>query len=256
MPLNDAIIEIDWDQVPACGLSQTKSRLAIGFVPLQAFLQHYLPALPTEDLRQARPRAVAAEDFSRPLLAPMELARVNAFKSLKRQIEWMAGRLAAKTLARSLGASGDDITAIRIAYRPEGAPYLDRRPDLSLSISHAHDYAVAGLSRDADTILGLDLEKQQPLDIELMLRTAFSDRERRRLDPADRDRFFECWTLKEAYLKYLGKGFRESLKQIEILDNFGLYHHGQPVPRVAVQILKPFPAYTLSIVSGPQPTSL
>ena len=246
-------MDIDWHRHPACGTCRAAPGLTLAFVPLKRFLQHYLPTLAIDDWRRGRPLGITAGNFALPLLAPSELARVNAFKTLKRQTEWMAGRLAAKTLGQLLAEDGTAVTDLKIAHDPQGAPYLQQRPDLPLSISHAHDYAVAGLHRDTGRAIGLDLEKHQPLDISLMLRTAFSAREGRRLDPTDRLRFFACWTLKEAYLKYLGRGFRESLKQIEVLGDARIVDHGEPVAGLAVRVLQPFPAYTLAIVCGPRP---
>ncbi len=256
MASTDNAMAIDWHRHPACGLCAMADGLTLAFVPVKGFLQHYLPALAPKAWRRCRPLAITAADFARPLLASSEIARVNTFKSLKRQIEWTAGRLAAKTLGQSLAEDPAGLADLKVAHAPQGAPYLERRPELSLSISHAHDYAVAGLHQHTDTVIGLDIEKHQPLDIAIMLRTAFSAREGRRMDPADRPRFFACWTLKEAYLKYLGRGFRESLKQIEILGEARIVDHGEPVAGLAVRVLQPFPTYTLAIVSGPRPSTL
>lgn len=255
MPSTYNAMDIDWHRHPACGLCAITNGLTLAFVPIKGFLQRYLPSLAVEAWRRGHPLAITADDFAWPLLAASEIARVNTFKSLKRQTEWMAGRLAAKTLGQSLAEDEPAVTDLQVAHDPQGAPYLERRPELSLSISHAHDYAVAGLHHQTDRVVGLDLEKHQPLDIALMLRTAFSAREGRRLDPADRPRFFACWTLKEAYLKYLGRGFRESLKQIEILDDARIVDHGQPVAGLSVRVLQPFPTYTLAIVCGPRPST-
>lgn len=253
MPTTRAAIDIDWHPNLACGICRALQNLTLAFVPISVFLQHYLPGLPAENLRQARPLTVTAKDFAQPLLAPTELVRVNAFKSRKRQAEWMAGRLAAKSLAQIEVNGALAIADIVIAYHAQGAPYLVQRPDLTLSISHAADYAVAGLGHSTETALGLDIEKRQPLQLDAILPVAFSDRERRRMPPADQDRFFECWTLKEAYLKYLGRGFRENLKQVEILDGTTICHQGQSVPGLRVHILRPLPEYTLAVVSGPHP---
>lgn len=246
-------IHIDWDQHPACGLSRAIEALTLAFVHFSTFQRLYLRALPVEPVGTPRPLALANENFGIPLLSDVEIERVNGFKSRKRQTEWMAGRLAAKTLAQRATGHAAHLPDIGIAYHPEGAPYLEHRPDLALSISHGGDYAVAGLPHTPETVLGLDIEKEQVLDIESILPVAFSDRERRRLDPADRHRFFECWTLKEAYLKYLGRGFRENLKTVEILAGTTICHAGQTVADLQARTFQPFPGYTLAVVTGPRP---
>lgn len=252
-PRIDAAIVIDWQLNPACGICRSIEGLTLAIVPIGLFLQHYLPGMPADVQGQARPRAISAQDFTRRLLSAGELARVNAFKSRKRQVEWLAGRLAAKSLARLCTDNAMALPDVGIAYHPEGAPYLEHRPDMPLSISHAGDYAVAGLSHSNKAALGLDIEKIQSLDIESILPVAFSDRERQNMDPGDPDRFFACWTLKEAYLKYLGRGFRADLKKVEILDLDTIRHHGQDVTGLRIQLLRPFPQYTLAIVTGPLP---
>jgi 4'-phosphopantetheinyl transferase len=249
----NATIAIDWHPYPACGLSRAVAGLTLAFVPIRTFQARYLPGMPFDPDAGARPLTLVAASFSAPLLAAAEIKKVNTFKSRKRQLEWMAGRLAAKTLAADTADQAGPLPDTIIAYHPEGAPYVDHQPRRSLSISHAGGYAVAGLARSDQTALGLDIEKMQALDIESILPVAFSDRERRRLDPADRYRFFECWTLKEAYLKYLGRGFRENLKAIEILEGTTIRHAGQIVAGLQVRTFQPFPGYTLAIVFGPTP---
>lgn len=256
IPNDDAAIVIDWYRNPACGICQDIQGLTLAVVPIGVFRQNYLPGIPVEGLDQARPLAITACDFAHPLLAPAELARVNTFKSRKRQVEWLAGRLAAKSLA---GICMDDTMAlpdVGIAYHPKGAPYLEHRPDLPLSISHAGGCAVAGLGHSNQESLGLDIEQKSDLEIESILPVAFSDRERQNMDPGDQDRFFACWTLKEAYLKYLGRGFHDNLKKVEILDADTIRHHGKIAAGLRIQLLRPFPQYTLAIVAGPRPAMM
>ncbi len=246
-------VAIDWHRYPVCGLSRAIAGLTLAFVPIRAFQSHYLPGVSFEPVGGARPLTLAANDFRAPLLAAAEIKTVNTFKSQKRQVEWMAGRLAAKTLAAGAAENARPLPAVRIAYQPEGAPYCEHQPERALSISQAGGYAVAGLAHSSQTALGLDIEKTQPLDIASILPVAFSDHERRRLVGAERHRFFECWTLKEAYLKYLGRGFRESLKTVEILDGATIRHAGQIVAGLHARIFRPFPGYTLAVVTGPHP---
>lgn len=250
----DRTVAIDWHRYPVCGLSRAVAGLTLAFVPIRALQSGYLPGMRFDPEGGTRPLSLAADDFSAPLLAAAEIEKVNTFKSQKRQAEWMAGRLAAKTLAAGTTDHARPLPAIAIAYHPDGAPYLEHQPDHALSISHAGGYAVAGLAHSSQTGLGLDIEKTQPLDIESILPVAFSDREQRRLVGAKHHRFFECWTLKEAYLKYLGRGFRENLKTIEILDGATIRHADQIVAGLHARIFRPFPGYTLAVVTGPRPS--
>ena len=54
-------------------------------------------------------------------------------------------------------------------------------------------------------------------------------------------------TLKEAYLKFIKKGFNESLHHVEVL-NGQIYHHKNKIP-LDTRCEKIAPNYLLSIVS-------
>lgn len=172
---------------------------------------------------------------------------LNRFKALKKQVEWMAGRYAAKQLARQFVNGQPSLDSTRVAYRAKGAPYLASDASLSLSISHSWDYAVAGLGLHPARMLGLDLEKIRPESRNTLLRTAFTTRETEALQSVDDEALFLRWTAKEAYLKYIGQGFHESLKRVEILDNV-IFHHTRPVPSLTLHSRLPLPAYAFSMV--------
>jgi len=210
-------------------------------------MEHCL-AIPIRDaFRTLPPLSFSTHDFREPFLGPDEITTLNRFKALKKQIEWMAGRYAAKQLARQFIDGRPSLDSTRVAYRTKGAPYLAQNPSLSLSISHSWDYAVAGLGLSPARVLGLDLEKIRPESRNTLLKTAFTDREAKALPPMDDDGLFLRWTAKEAYLKYIGQGFHESLKRIEILDNT-IFHHARPVPSLTLCSLLPLTGYAFSMV--------
>jgi len=62
-----------------------------------------------------------------------------------------------------------------------------------------------------------------------------------------RCRGFKSWTAKEAYLKYIKKGFHESLKQVEVI-NGRIYHHHRIVPDVALFSGRVNNEYSLSLI--------
>jgi phosphopantetheinyl transferase len=45
-----------------------------------------------------------------------------------------------------------------------GAPFIAEHPELTLSLSHSHDYAVAVIAHDA---IGIDIEKIEPRPLAL-----------------------------------------------------------------------------------------
>jgi 4'-phosphopantetheinyl transferase len=224
--------------VPGCRLA---------FVSIPCFLERCLDKAVPENFRIAPPLVFASRDFRRTFLGVDEIDHINRFKALKKQVEWMAGRYAAKHLARQFLEGRPHPAATRVAYRPQGAPYLAQAPTVPLSISHSWDYAVAGLGFDPSCRLGLDLERIRPGSRATLLRTAFSDREAAALTSGGDAALFLRWTAKEAYLKAVGKGFHESLKQVEILDDT-IWHHHRPVPSLTLHSRLPFQGYAFSLV--------
>jgi 4'-phosphopantetheinyl transferase len=219
----------------------------LAFVSIPLFMERCLTIPISDSFRTLPPISFNARNFRESFLGPDEIATLNRFKALKKQVEWMAGRYAAKLLARQFINSHPSLDSTRVAYRAKGAPYLASAPSLSLSISHSWDYAVAGLGLNPARILGLDLEKIRPESRKTLLQTAFTAREADALSPMDDEVLFLRWTAKEAYLKYIGQGFHESLKRIEILDNT-IFHHAQPVPSLTLHSHLFLPAYAFSMI--------
>jgi len=88
------------------------------------------------------------------------------------------------------------------------------------NLSHSGDYIVVLI---AETEVGIDLEKVESLDLELMGKNVLSKKEKAALDSANtyNDKlclFFKFWTLKESYLKYHGSTIAFDLPKLE----FGL----------------------------------
>ncbi len=161
-------------------------------------------------------------DFILPFLSPEELETVNQFKSLKKQIEWMAGRSLVKEMVCVTAPEGTKAWDISIAYREQGAPFLPRYPEIHISITHSGDYAAVALCRDKNRTMGLDLEEIGPAPDAGFMKLAFTEAERKYMGD-DPMKIFRSWTLKEAFLKYIKKGFNESLHQVEIHHDVILY---------------------------------
>ena len=183
-------------------------------------------------------------------LSPGEIETVQRFKSFKRQVEWLAGRLAVKNLVAACLDPGRPATEINIYHERDGAPFLPDFTNHCLSITHAGRFAVAGLSPDPAQAIGVDIERLPVPSNEAFLDLAFSQRERAALDPADQPALVRAWTLKEAYLKYIRQGFHQSLKQVEFLEGV-LLDGGQPAP-VGWTFSTPDPHHVLAVVFGPR----
>jgi len=102
--------------------------------------------------------------------------------------------------------------------RPElTVPHCD--PRLRFNISHTRGMVACAVALEHD--VGVDVERlDRRVQIAELAASVFSDAERAALaslrEDAQRARFFELWTLKEAYIKAVGKGLALRLSAITL----------------------------------------
>lgn len=151
-----------------------------------------------------------------------ELDNINRFKALKKQIEWISGRICIKTAASEI--LHIDPARITISYEKEGAPFIDLFPEISFSISHSGNFAACAINTETESPVGLDIEKLQPMEypgISNITDVSFTDKEKETI--TDSGSLFTIWTIKEAYLKYCRTGFHDTIKNVEFLNNSIMY---------------------------------
>jgi 4'-phosphopantetheinyl transferase len=207
--------------------------ISLCVVDINAVAARALEGIRIESFRCERNRKLSPNDVTVRIFSRDEFHYLNSFKSLKKQMEWMAGRLAVKTLVAGAEKDGLDLTEVEISYLPQGAPYLKNGPAYPVSISHSQDYAVAGLSRQRAIRLGLDIEKIASIELDFLRKIAFSQRENEQIRPNDHKSHYSLWTLKEAYLKYLQLGFHENLQMVEMIDKI-LYYRQKRVENIKI----------------------
>lgn len=95
-----------------------------------------------------------------------------------------------------------------------GKPYVEGGK--FFSIAHSGDYALLAMSDVCD--IGCDIELLRDCDYERMGKLVFTDSELSELKYCDdkRDRFFELWTMKEAFIKCIGEGFHFPVKSLDL----------------------------------------
>ncbi|MCP3953353.1 MAG: 4'-phosphopantetheinyl transferase superfamily protein [Desulfobacterales bacterium] len=243
------LIQPDHLSLPGPGIYRydaSGTDIRLGLINLVDMLRQYLPEVDPESYQTLKARAFAVDDLRDDFLSGDEIRQVNSFKALKKQVEWIGGRYALKTVvAKTLPAAGC-ARWISVAYEPRGAPYLANRPEISISISHAGEYALAGVSGNLDTRIGLDIERIGRQGLGEVMKVAFTDREIKaaRDSPEEACRI---WTRKEAYLKFVKTGFRESLKRVDVSGGT-IVHGGVPVAGLGTKTLRIGHRYLLSMV--------
>lgn len=185
-------------------------------------------------------------DFAPGFLNEGEIEQLNRFKALKKQVEWLCGRYLVKALLHHEFLTEIPLDAICLDYMDEGAPFVVNFPDIPVSISHSNDFTVAAAADRPDIGFGIDIEKIAKKPDRYFLKTAFTQKEISNL-PDSAEQIFKAWTIKEAFMKYIKKGFHESLHKIEVIDET-VFHNGVQMDLDIASVS--FDGYVISLVSG------
>lgn len=158
--------------------------------------------------------------FGDRMLSSVETARANRFHQEEHRCRFEATHTLLRLLVGRL--SGSEPANLQFGKGHHGKPILasPTGTDIHFNMSYTQGRTIVGLERGHP--IGVDIEwTKRPLDIESMLETCFSPRERAYIagQPVDmRHRFFTLWTRKEAILKLTGEGIGEHLPSFEVLD--------------------------------------
>ena len=186
------------------------------------------------------------DDFTRPFLSDGEITTINSFKALKKQIEWISGRYLIKKMIRHIFLEVLSLDKITLSYLEQGAPFLTHHPDIPVSLSHSNDYTAVACCKNKHQTIGIDIEKITKKPDANFMKIAFTQDEILNLKN-DAVEIFRAWTIKEAYLKYIKKGFNESLHRVEVINN-EIRHNNKKI-NVDVYSTIIYDNYVLSFVS-------
>lgn len=195
------------------------------YMQISLFIEHLFPDKMLSDFRIRKSCRFEHNDFKIRFLSQEELELLNGYKSLKKQVEWIAGRFLVKNMVRDFIDENADLPSVNVRYKKEGMPFLHHYPSLSISITHSGNYVAVALCAILKKI-GLDLEKDDYLPDKSFMNVAFTQREISSINFESQE-VMRIWTLKEAFLKYIGKGFNESLHTVEVLKDKILYNGNQ-----------------------------
>lgn len=117
-------------------------------------------------------------------------------------------------VCKRLNAKNSDLV---FSFNDFGKPLLENSPDLFFNISHSQSWIICALD---DQPVGVDVEVIRPIDLQIASRF-FSKKEAEiimRLPEQNRlEYFYKIWTLKESYIKAIGKGLSIPLDSFSIL---------------------------------------
>ncbi|HYU86570.1 MAG TPA: 4'-phosphopantetheinyl transferase superfamily protein [Kribbellaceae bacterium] len=119
--------------------------------------------------------------------------------------------LAARALLRRLLSDvvGPDAAAEPLAVRDTGQPYLPRRPDLAVSLSHTDGWVAAAAGVGVDVGVGVDAQMPFPVSDGIVRRCCTASARAMFATLAPLDRALELawiWSVQEACVKATGEG--------------------------------------------------
>ncbi|MGI6168578.1 MAG: 4'-phosphopantetheinyl transferase family protein [Christensenellales bacterium] len=125
---------------------------------------------------------------------------------------------------------------------PQGKPYLAGHAPC-FNLSHSGDVVICALH---ETCVGADVEKVRPIEDSLAQRVMSGQEYTMFLAAQDQaDFFFRVWTMKEAYIKYVGEGLRKDMKSFEAYPLEGRIQTS--VTDCEFTLLDGFPGYRAAI---------
>jgi len=111
-----------------------------------------------------------------------------------------------------------DYCEATFSHNSYGKPYLSDYPNFHFNISHSNDTIVLLVS---DSPVGVDIEYINEPCLKIVDRF-FLEEEKDYINSDNNNksiRFYEIWTRKEAFIKYLGKGLSIPLNSFNVFDS-------------------------------------
>jgi len=152
------------------------------------------------------------------LLPEEELEKLRRFRFVTHKRRYLVGRALIRTiLSRCTGLVPKDLVFSREEH---GRPYLlhsGKSPPPQFSISYTD--GLVGVALTLESRVGIDVENtRREIDCLAIAESYFSPDEHKELtllsEPQLKERFFELWTLKEAYVKAHGSGLHIPLDEV------------------------------------------
>lgn len=142
--------------------------------------------------------------------------RVKRFAKLDDAYRSLIGDLMVRFVLK--GRYGSVKEELRWRTNSFGKPFLSDYPSFHFNISHSGEYVVCAVH---DAEVGVDIEKIGPFELQLA-KGFFTEEEYKQVLEAEDglSSFYDIWTLKESYIKAIGKGLSIPL------HSFNVRRHG------------------------------
>ncbi|MFN8135856.1 MAG: 4'-phosphopantetheinyl transferase superfamily protein [Bacteroidales bacterium] len=175
--------------------------------------------------------------------------RVSNRQNLTSKLHTVAGELLARySVGQYLGHAKPEI---ELEFGEKGKPRIANLINVHFNISHSGNYVVCAVSGQE---LGIDVERVRKVNLRIAERF-FSQPEIDDLMALEEDErmqyFITLWTIKESYLKAIGRGLTQHLNSFTIRKNGNAYllTGNQEAEGYGIEAFSIAPDYSLAICS-------
>lgn len=160
--------------------------------------------------------ALADRDLYDKLLKLVSSERREKAEQLSKDLDKQNCLSAELLLVRSLEDLGLSVPDLNYGYNRYGRPYLKNVPGFYFSISHSGSHVMLAAG---DEPLGCDIEEIREARMNVAKRFFSSEEYDALMDTEDPEKrslgFFSVWTMRESYIKALGRGLNKGLRSFD-----------------------------------------
>jgi 4'-phosphopantetheinyl transferase len=153
-------------------------------------------------------------------VGPEKQARIQRFYRMEDQQRALIGDILIRyLLCNKLLLANKELIFAKTEF---GKPFLVNDNKIHFNISHSGDWVLSAVH---NLPVGVDIEKIQPIDYQIAARFFSKSEYLNLMNKEGRDKleyFYEIWTLKESYIKAVGKGLNIPLESFSINTNEGV----------------------------------
>lgn len=218
------------DRVQPSGPAVSWLRISADDTPVaaQPFFEGFTPGWPTGrpsgrdvDLVWLRVPERSDESTCRAVLSDVEQARADRFRSAPARLLFLYGRWTVRTwLGSLLNCAPAEVPLILLPTGKPGLADVDGVPSpWAFNLSHSGERVLVGLHRGG--AVGVDVERtRSPRMARELCASYYHPNEQPMVDPGgetgpDLSKFYQGWTLKEAYIKAIGEGLRYPVRNLD-----------------------------------------
>lgn len=133
--------------------------------------------------------------------------KVEKLQKIEDQKRAIISALLLNDILKYYGLSTSDII-----YNEYGKPYL-KNNEICFNISHSGDYVVCAVSKNE---IGVDIQEIRKVN-DLIVQKKYTEEEQKYV--TDDVTFTKVWTLKESYVKAIGKGLYQKVEEVETINS-------------------------------------